>query len=95
MNRNEIKEKLAVKYEELQDLDIKPTMHNMETLLSTLYAMRDVFNYLEEEEKNEQSWSEADHGDGDNRERGSWACGQSAETVDTGNVDDAGGRDRI
>lgn len=81
MNRKEKMDKLAKQYMDLQDLDIKPTIRNMEILLSTLYAMTDVYNLLEEEERNEQSRQETDPGECDGGECGSRVLGQDIDAV--------------
>lgn len=44
-----MKEKLERVFDRLQSLDIKPTLHNMETLLQTLYDLREVYNELSKE----------------------------------------------
>ena len=45
----DIKEKINDVYTRLQGLDIKPTKANMETLLQSLYDLRDVYNELDKE----------------------------------------------
>ena len=47
-----MKEKLEAVFDRLQTLDIKPTQHNMETLLQSLYDLREVYNTLVKEEEN-------------------------------------------
>ena len=46
-----MKEKLEQCFERLQTLDIKPTLKNMETLVQTLYDLREIYNQLSEEEQ--------------------------------------------
>ena len=41
-----MKEKLSACFDRLQNLDIKPTLKNMEALVQTLYDLRDVYNEL-------------------------------------------------
>ena len=48
-----MKEKLNACYERLQQLDIPPTLSNMEKLVQTLYDIRDVYNELENKEREE------------------------------------------
>ena len=38
----------------LQDLEIKPTLHNMEKLVQTLYDLRAVYNELKEGEEDDR-----------------------------------------
>ena len=45
-------EKIEACFNRLQNLDIKPTMANMENLLQTLYDLRGVYNELKERENN-------------------------------------------
>ena len=49
---DEMKKKLSTCFDRLQDLQIKPTKANMETLLQTLYDLQDVYNKLSEMEGN-------------------------------------------
>lgn len=42
----ELKSKLAICFDRLQRLDIKPTVTNMENLLQTIYDIRDVYNEI-------------------------------------------------
>lgn len=42
-----MKEKIEACFNRLQGLDIKPTLNNMETLVQTLYDLREVYNELE------------------------------------------------
>jgi len=46
-----MKEKLSAIYDRLQDLDLKPTKHNMETLLQTLYDLQEIYRELNREEQ--------------------------------------------
>jgi hypothetical protein len=41
-----MKEKLEACFRRLQELDIKPTVTNMERLLQCLYDLRDIYNEL-------------------------------------------------
>lgn len=45
-----MKEKLKEVYRRLQTLDLKPTQHNMETLLQCLYDLKSVYKELEAKE---------------------------------------------
>ena len=45
-------EKIEACFNRLQNLDIKPTMANMENLLQTLYDLRGVYNELKARENN-------------------------------------------
>jgi hypothetical protein len=45
-----MKEKLEQCFERLQNLDIKPTLGNMELLVQTLYDLREIYNELNKEE---------------------------------------------
>ena len=45
-----MKEKIEACFNRLQELDIKPTLTNMEKLVQTLYDLRDLYNELEEAE---------------------------------------------
>lgn len=49
MNNTEKKEKLEGCFNRLQSLDIKSTLHNMETLVQSLYDIRDVYQELDKE----------------------------------------------
>ena len=49
----EAKAKIGECFERLQSLDIKPTLPNMEILVQTLYDLRDVYNMMESEGKND------------------------------------------
>ena len=42
-----MKEKIEACFNRLQGLDVKPTLSNMETLVQTLYDLREVYNELE------------------------------------------------
>lgn len=48
-----MKEKLAEIFEQLQNLDIRPTLGNMEILVSVLYSLREIYNELGKEEEHE------------------------------------------
>lgn len=41
-------EKIERCFERLQKLDIKPTLTNMETLVQTLYDLREIYNEIKE-----------------------------------------------
>ena len=41
-----MKELLERCFDRLQTLEVKPTLHNMETLLQTLYDLREIYNEL-------------------------------------------------
>ena len=45
-----MKEKIEACFNRLQTLEIKPTLSNMETLVQTLYDLREVYNELKEGE---------------------------------------------
>lgn len=47
-----MREKIEACFERLQNLDIKPTLSNMEILIQTLYDLRDVYNALKEGDGN-------------------------------------------
>lgn len=47
-----MKEKIEACFMRMQQLDLKPTEHNMEILLQTLYDLKDVYNKLKEAEAN-------------------------------------------
>lgn len=55
----DIKGKIDDCYQRIQNLDIKPTLANMERLLQTLYDLREVYQALEKQE--------AERGDPDGR----------------------------
>lgn len=46
-----MKDKVNEIYTRLQTLDITPTLNNMEKLLQTLYDLRDIYNEIEQKEK--------------------------------------------
>ena len=48
-----MKEKLEACFDRLQSLDIRPSLGNMEKLVQTLYDLRDVYQYFEEEDADE------------------------------------------
>ena len=43
-----MKEKLEASFDRLQNLQIKPTLKNMEILIQTLYDLRDVYKHMKE-----------------------------------------------
>ena len=47
----EVLEKINACFERLQTLGITPTVNNMEKLLQTLYDLRDIYNEIEQGEK--------------------------------------------
>ena len=49
MSNAEKTEKIEACFNRLQTLDIKPTLMNMETLVQTLYDLRDVYNSIKED----------------------------------------------
>ena len=51
-------DKLEACFSRLQDLDIKPTLTNMEKLVQTLYDLREIYNELKARENNVGSDSE-------------------------------------
>lgn len=55
-----MKEKIEACFDRLQNLDIVPTMTNMEKLLQTLYDLRDVYKMLCEGDDNNDGGSETD-----------------------------------
>jgi hypothetical protein len=55
---NEDFKKIERCFERLQRLEIKPTLENMETLLQTLYDLRDVYNDLR------KAWKEGEEDGG-------------------------------
>lgn len=50
MDRKEMLEKLDASFNRLQDLQIKPTLPNMEILVATEYDLRDIYEALKKEE---------------------------------------------
>lgn len=54
----ELKVKLTACFDRLQNLQIKPTLNNMEILVQTLYDLRDVYNKLNEMEDNQNVGTE-------------------------------------
>ena len=44
-----MKEKLKECFDRLQELDIQPTLRNMEILVQTLYDLRAVYNEMKED----------------------------------------------
>ena len=57
---NEMKVKLESCFDRLQNLQIKPTLSNMEILTQTLYDLQDVYNRLKEMEDTENVGSSTD-----------------------------------
>ena len=51
----EIENLLSGCFDRLQELEIKPTLHNMETLVQTLYDLRAVYNKLKEGKANAET----------------------------------------
>ena len=47
-----MKEKIEACFNRLQTLDIKPTLTNMETLVQTLYDLKDIYNSLKGDSEN-------------------------------------------
>lgn len=47
-----MKEKLEACFSRLQEMDIKPTLHNMELMLQTLYDLREIYQMLERMDDN-------------------------------------------
>lgn len=45
-----MREKLELIFERLQNLDIKPTLQNMEILVQTLYDLKDIYEALGKED---------------------------------------------
>lgn len=45
-----MRDKLETSFARLQNLEIKPTLRNMELLTASLYDIRDVYKELEKEE---------------------------------------------
>lgn len=54
----EMKVKLSNSFDRLQNLQIKPTLNNMEILVETLYDLRYVYNKLNEMEDNQNVGTE-------------------------------------
>ena len=55
-----MREKIKECFDRLQSLDIKPTLKNMETLLQTLYDLRNVYQQMEGSEQNADNGQTAD-----------------------------------
>jgi len=55
-----MKEKIEACFDRLQELDIKATITNMETLLQTLYDLRSVYQQLIAEEGADNGRTQAD-----------------------------------
>ena len=49
-NTAALRDKLEASFARLQNLEIKPTLRNMELLTASLYDIRDVYKELEKEE---------------------------------------------
>ena len=58
MHEDSMKEKLSACFDRLQNLDIKPTLKNMEALVQTLYDLRDVYQELERMENDDGTASD-------------------------------------
>lgn len=54
-----MKEKLAGIFEQLQSLDIRPTLGNMEILVSVLYELREIYNEMGKDEGHDGNGPEA------------------------------------
>lgn len=57
-------ELLERSFDRLQELEIKPTLHNMETLVQTLYDLRTVYNRLKEEQDGDRAEADPEGRDG-------------------------------
>ena len=55
-----MKEKIQACFDRLQGLEIRPTVSNMETLLQTLYDLREVWQELNEKETDNNGGTTAD-----------------------------------
>ena len=55
-----MKEKIQACFDRLQGLEIRPTVSNMETLLQTLYDLREVWQELNEKETDSNGRTTAD-----------------------------------
>ncbi len=55
-----MKEKIQACFDRLQGLEIRPTVSNMETLLQTLYDLREVWQELNEKETDNNGRTTAD-----------------------------------
>ena len=53
-------EKIESCFRQLQSLDIKPTLTNMETLLQCLYDLRDAYNELKKGEGNDRKTGDSE-----------------------------------
>ena len=51
----DIKEKLEKCFDRLQNLEIKPTLGNMEILVQTLYDLREVYNAIKDGEDGDRA----------------------------------------
>ena len=58
IDMEELTAKLDACFSRLQDLQIKPTLGNMEILVQTLYDLREVYNELKERDNDVRSDSE-------------------------------------
>lgn len=54
----DMKEKLEACFQRLQNLDIQPTLSNMEKLVQTLYDLREIYKELEEDDGRSKTDSE-------------------------------------
>ena len=57
-----MKEKLEACFNRLQNLEIKPTLNNMEILIQTLYDLRDIYNELKEGEDDARLQADPEQG---------------------------------
>lgn len=55
-----MKDKIQACFDRLQGLEIRPTVSNMETLLQTLYDLREVWQELNEKETDGNGRTTAD-----------------------------------
>ena len=55
-----MKDKIQACFDRLQGLEIRPTLANMETLLQTLYDLREVWQELNEKETDTDGRAKAD-----------------------------------
>lgn len=49
-----MKEKIETCFNRLQNLDIKPTLANMEILLQTLYDLKEIYREIDKEVKTDE-----------------------------------------
>ena len=55
-----MREKLEACFKRLQNLDIQPTLPNMEKLVQTLYDLRDVYESLEKEAEDDRNTADSE-----------------------------------